>query len=71
MNDLFDSIYQSVVNGQYKRAIKLAEELDGYQLSQLIDFFAYDQGRQALALDFAKSWFRHSIKTKAKHYKAS
>ena len=54
----FDTIYDSMVNGQRKQAISQAEEMGLDDIPELLDYFSDDLNQPEMAIDFAKSYFR-------------
>ena len=54
----FDTIYDSMINGQRKQAIGQACELGMYEFPELVDYLSEELNQPEVALDFCKSYFR-------------
>lgn len=65
MKEQFDTIYDSIVNGQRKQAVEQMLKLDTQDIPDLLDYIAQELDQAHVALDAAKSYFRlaHEILT--------
>lgn len=61
MNDQFDTIAASLINGQRRQAAAQMQELDRDELCEMLDNFADVLGSPTLALDAAKTWIRLGV----------
>lgn len=55
----FDKICNSIRNGLFRQALEQSEQLDGYELASMLDYFTYDLNDIEMAVSFAKAWFRY------------
>lgn len=56
----FDSVADSIRNGQRKQAYQQMKELDGDERADMLEYFERDLADAALALDAARTFFRLS-----------
>ena len=63
MNDQFDTIAASLINGQRRQAAAQMRELDSDELCEMLDNFADVLGSPTLALDAAKTWIRSGVQS--------
>ena len=54
----FDEIYDSMINGQPREAIKQLTALGLDDAPELLDYLAIELNQPKIALDLAKSYFR-------------
>ena len=54
----FDTIYDSMINGQRVQAVNQASELGAHVIPDLIDYLADELNQPETAIDFCKSYIR-------------
>lgn len=57
MNEHFDTILESLVNGQNKQAVEQMTEMGLGKMPELMDYFAYDLEQPEMAVKAAKVFF--------------
>lgn len=55
----YDNIADSIRNGQRRQAYRQMVELDGDELANMLEYFERDLADPRLALDAARTFFRH------------
>ena len=58
----FDSVYNSLVNGQNRQAIEQAEEIGLDEIPYLLDYLSNELNQPEIAIKFCKAYF--TIKAK-------
>jgi hypothetical protein len=58
----FDTIADSITNGQRRQAYRQMNELDADELCEMIDYFARELSNIELSLDAAKTFIRQSTR---------
>lgn len=55
---IFDEVYDSLVNGQFKQAVRIAKnELHTDEMSEMLDYFDQHLQQPEMAIKFAKHYF--------------
>ena len=54
----YDTIFDSMINGQRRQAINQAQEMGLDEIPEMLEYFIEELGRPEMVLDFAKSYFR-------------
>ena len=58
MREQFDTIYNSIMNGQRRQAVEQMQDMGLDEVPDMLDYFANDLNQPEIALDAAKSYFR-------------
>ncbi len=58
MREQFDTIYNSMVNGQRRQALEQCQTMGLDMMPELIDYLTDDLNQPEIALDLVKSYFR-------------
>lgn len=57
LQEKYDEIYDSLVNGQRRQSVKQAEDMGLDNVPGMLDYFVKDLNQPELAIDFAKTYF--------------